>query len=459
MMTAPTDSDRPDVLLVSLDTVRADALSLYGAPDGSSPALAALAASSAVFERAISTAPWTLPAHTSLFTGQQPDRHDVHRELSSVPRDVAWLVDDFRRAGYRTEAWTGGGYLDPTFGFDQGFDRYAAVDPAFPNRAWAERRGNAHDITRAKAAEASRRDLLERLAEPDGGPRFLFAHTYAAHEYAADPALLTASGATPDRLDDLVQGLSTVDMMNRIRRDPALAKDPATIERARFLYRASVRTADEFLADVLAALDRSGRASRTIVVVVSDHGEELFERGAIGHAHQLHEELVRIPMVVRGPGVVPARIGDVVSLADVTPTLRELCRLSPPDGASFGASQDGRSLVPLLRGERLPARPALSHGSRPSGAGERIFRALRGRRIKFMREEGAAGRLFDLDADPGERSDLAASLASDAATQAGYLYTLVTALKSLRGEAGSAALSPELRKSLEALGYLGDSDD
>ncbi|MFG0319807.1 MAG: sulfatase-like hydrolase/transferase, partial [Planctomycetota bacterium JB042] len=179
-------SPAPDVLLISLDTVRADHLSIHGAPAENSPSLARFADSAAVFEQAIAPAPWTLPSHASLFTGQQPDRHDVHRELSAVPRDLPWLVEDFRRAGYRTEAWTGGGYLDPTFGFDRGFDRYGTIDPAFPGRAWAARRGDPAEIRRAEASARSRRELLDRIAAPSEVPTFRFVHTYAAHEYAAD---------------------------------------------------------------------------------------------------------------------------------------------------------------------------------------------------------------------------------------------------------------------------------
>ncbi len=449
----------PDVLLISLDTVRADHLSIHGAPAENSPSLARFADSAAVFDQAIAPAPWTLPSHASLFTGQQPDRHDVHRELSAVPRDLPWLVEDFRRAGYRTEAWTGGGYLDPTFGFDRGFDRYGTTDPAFPGRAWAARRGDAAEIRRAEASARSRRELLERIAAPSDVPTFRFVHTYAAHEYAAAPDLLRDLGAADGELDALLRSLSTVELMNELRRDPRRAEDPGMVERARLLYRASVRTADDFLGEVLRALDRSGRAERTIVVVLSDHGEELFERGAIGHAHQLHEELVHVPLVVRAPGVPPSRIPDVVSIVDVAPTLRALCGLRPPaEGAGFSAVQDGRSLLPLLAGDRLGDRLALSHGSRPEGGGERVFRSLRGRRSKFLRTEGEEGRLYDLVDDPGETRDLAGARPDDARRSAAALDTLVRGLSALRRDAGTANLTPELKAGLEALGYLGGKE-
>lgn len=449
---------RPDVLLVSLDTVRADHVSVYGGPAENSPSLARFADTAVVFEQAIATAPWTLPSHASLFTGQYPDRHDVHRELSAVPRDLPWLVEDFRRAGYRTEAWTGGGYLDPSFGFDRGFDRYGTDDPAFPDRRWAARRGDAGLMNRADASAESRRELLARIGATDGGPRFLFVHTYAAHEYAASPELLLRFGAEEGELPELLESLSTVTLMNEIRRDPARAEDERLKARSRLLYRASLRTADDFLGEVLAALERSGRADRTIVVVTSDHGEELFERGAIGHAHQLYEELVHVPLLVRTPGGAPRRVSDVVSIADIAPTLRELCALRPSGATPFDELQDGRTLAPLLVGDRMPDRLALAHGSRPVGATESVFRALRGSRSKYMESEGAPGRLFDLREDPNERQDVTSARPDDARRSAAALETLVRGLSALRRSSGSATLSPEVKAGLEALGYLGGGE-
>ncbi len=448
------DDPRPDVILISLDTARADRMSLYGCSRETTPRLELLAEGAAVFENAIAPAPWTLPSHVSLFSGQYPDRHGVHASLSQVGADTPWLAETFRAAGYRTAAFTGGGYVHPEFGFARGFERYGFADPATPPVEWAEGRGgNALDLQAAEDAAHARAELLDLIRGERRGARFLFVHSYAAHSYAATPDDLMHLGAERSQIDDLLLGMDTT-KLNKFLETPAPPDVLLRVQwRTRLLYDASLRVADRLVADVAAALESAGRLDHTILVVLSDHGEELLERGTVGHGQSLFEEMVRVPLLVRGPGIEPARCADVVSLADLAPTLRALCGLEAP--AAEAAPQDGRSLAALLAGETLPPAPAYSRGDRRA----RVFRCVRGAKLKYVFEEApgeaARARLFVLADDPGELQDAASARPAEARLLEAALRARVAEMQR-HGSAGpSARLSPEVEKELRALGYLG----
>jgi len=447
--------ERLDVVLISLDTLRADRSSAYGYDAETTPTLARLAAESVVFENAITTAPWTLPAHISIFSGQYPDRHRVHGQHSHLAAETPWIAEEFQRAGYRTLAFTGSGYVNPEFGFARGFDRYAFTDPSFPPPEWLRRRraiGIAQGPPNVQPPR-TRVELLERLREPRRAPRFVFVHTYAAHNYAAGPEDLRALGAERDDVDELVTGVDTNALNRRLDELPDGPEADRLRERASFLYDASLRVADRLVADVLDALERADRLEHTVVVVLSDHGEELFERGNIGHGGSVYEEMVRVPLMIRLPGASPARVPNVVSLVDVAPTLRELCGLPSP---AEPGREDGRSLVPLLHGESLPPRPALARGDRR----DLVFRCLRGADFKFVLEERPAEtprtRLFALDADPNEVVDRSDEQAARTDELAETLRGTVERLEALGPHRVEAELSGDVLENLKELGYLGD---
>lgn len=444
---------RPDVVLVSLDTVRADRTSAYGYARPTTPALAELAREAVVFDNAISTAPWTLPAHVSVFSGQYPDRHRAFGRYSHVALETPWLVEEFRRAGYLTAAYTGGGYVDPQFGFARGFDVYACDDPAFPPAEWlaekCEREGSA-----APGPSRARAELGRLLGAERRSPRFLFVHTYAAHNYLASSADLLAVGARSEQLAELQEGVNPSKLEGELYRleDQALAARLRA--NASLLYDGALRVADRLVADVVAALRDSGRLEDTILVVLSDHGEELFERGRIGHGSSTYEEMVRVPLLIRAPGLEPAHVGDVVSLVDLAPTLRELAGLRrDPARAPL---DDGVSLLPRMRGESLGARAVVARGD----VRDRVFRCLRGDDLKLVRETRLETppvlRVFRLDADPLEAHDLAAQDPDAAQALEQELLERVRRLEAL-GPAGlEAEVSGELLQQLRNLGYLGD---
>jgi arylsulfatase A-like enzyme len=443
----------PDVVLVSLDTVRADRSSAYGYARPTTPALAELAREAAVFDNAVTTAPWTLPAHVSVFSGQYPDRHRAFGRYSHVALETPWLVEEFRRAGYRTAAYTGGGYVDPQFGFARGFDVYACDDPAFPPAEWlaekSEREGSA-----APGPARARAQLGRLLGGERRSPRFLFVHTYAAHNYLASSADLLAVGARSEQLAELWEGVNPSKLEGELYRLEDQAQAPRLRANASLLYDGALRVADRLVADVVAALRESDRLEDTILVVFSDHGEELFERGRIGHGSSTYEEMVRVPLLIRAPGLAPVRVGDVVSLVDLAPTLRELAGLRrDPARASL---DDGVSLLPRMRGEPLGPRAVLARGD----VRDRVFRCLRGDDLKLVRETRLETppvlRVFRLGEDPSEAHDLSAREPDAAQALEQELVERVRRLEAL-GPAGlEAEVSGELLQQLRNLGYLGD---
>lgn len=443
-----------DVILISLDTVRADRLAVYGGNAATSPQLAALAQDAVVFDQAISAAPWTLPSHVTIMSGQYPDRHGSHAPTSHIAATTPLLAESFRAAGYETIAYTGGGYVNPEFGFARGFERYGISDPAYPPPAWVEARGGPQTARQlAATVTATRADLLRCLDAPRHRPLFLFVHTYVAHNYAAPPDVLRALGAADADLPELLSGI-VINEVTRLINDadaPAAAK-----ERARWktglLYDAAVRVADDLVGDIVDRLRQTGRFDDTLLVVTSDHGEELLERGQIGHGQSLHEEQLHVPLIMHVPGLAAGRRADAVSLADLAPTLLELCGIDSPPGVA-----DGRSLAGLLRHDTpLAPLPLLARGNRR----DLVQRALRGERLKLivkdLDEGGIDQTLYDLRADPGELTNALTDRPGEAARIQSTLFELVRDLKT-RGVAGTTAeLSGTVLEHLKELGYLND---
>jgi arylsulfatase A-like enzyme len=434
----PAVEPRPhDVILISLDTMRADRMSLYGAKKPTTPFLERLAPSSMVFDAAIAPAAYTLPSHASMLTGQLPDRIATRSPVRGVnPRSAPLLARAFRDAGYHTMAFTGGGYVDPEFGFESGFERYSTIDLGMVLRRLQS------DLDHP--SEGALNELSEILKTDAPAPRFIFLHTFAAHNYRSSAEDLLAVGADPEEVPELTR-------LNREQKPVIeLLKDlggvgPENRERLTVLYDGALRVADAFVEYVVSELEAAGRLDRTLLVIVSDHGEELYEHGGFGHAHQVYEELIWVPFIVRGPGVKPGRSATVVSLVDVAPTLRELCGLPHVPG------MDGRSLAPILGGGVLPAEPTIA---RVCPSKNNTLYALRNDRYKLLVEENKSRvELFNLEEDPGELNDLSPRNQKLCSRLRNLLKAQVDALNS-EGQGTAPALSPALMEDLKQLGYI-----
>lgn len=403
----------PAVLLITLDTTRADRLGAYGSARGATPALDALAERSVVFERAYAVAPMTLPAHASLFTGRLPTRTGVRwngeQRLPDSAADMPTLAERLRRAGYATGAFVSASVLDRAFGLDRGFERYDdAVGEAVagPGGVWKAERPARETLSRA----------LAWLAEQaPGRPVFLWVHLFEPH----DPYLPPAPFAT------------------------RFADDPYTGELA---------ATDEALATLLEHA-RFRRESQAIVSVIGDHGESLGEHGEATHGILLHEATLHVPWILAAPGIPPRRLGALVSQVDLAPTLLALAGAAPLAEAS---ALDGIDLSSAMRGA------ATGLHSRTLYAESLYANALYGwaplrstRRGSYKWVAGARGELYDFVADPGETRDLRASLPAET----GALERALAEIRARErfagaGAAAGVAVDAALAASLRSLGYL-----
>jgi arylsulfatase A-like enzyme len=315
------------LVLVSLDTVRADHMSVYGYGRQTTPRLESFAAGSLVFDRALSSSTWTLPSTATMLTGLLPAQHGANRRTRSLGSEVVTVAERLAAAGYRTAAITEGGFVGPSWGLAQGFDRYDVQ----PGLAW---QADTRDVARTVAAAET------WVRENRNRPFFLFLHTYEAHqpyvdrEGFAQPFLAAA--------DRGAAGLS--------RRVDPRAAPPSTEELARLvaLYDGEIARTDHYLSRFLAVLQEMV-GDDVAVVVTSDHGEEFLEHGDLEHGFgKVFDPNVRVPLIVRPPAArrgLAGRFSMPVSGLDVVPTLLDLAGLPHDD-------LPGRSLLAIAGGPR-----------------------------------------------------------------------------------------------------------
>ena len=348
-------SNRPpekwNVLLVSFDTTRADALGCYGNAHGASPNVDALAQEGTLFTHAFSPIPITLPAHTTMLTGLDPNRHSVRdNALFDVPTTAPLLQQTLKGEGRRTFAVVASIVLLGRHRLSRGFDHY-------DDAGLVVTEGEEHE----RQADAVAAAALPQLAGSE--PFFGFVHFYDPHQpYRAPPELIAKTG------------------------------DP---------YLAEVACADRAFGRLIDALKSSGRLEHTIVVLTADHGEGRGEHGEASHGFLLHDATQHVPLVVRVPGAKPSRCDALVRLCDLAPTLLELLAIDEPPGL------DGRSLAAAFHDGELDDQPVylettsteLSFDLAP------LFGVRTG---EWKLVTGARPHLWHLADDPGELKDVAA---------------------------------------------------
>lgn len=396
----------PDVVLVVVDTLRADRLSLYGYEHATSPHLDAWARNQGVvFRSAVSPAPWTYPSHVSLFTGLDTLSHGYH-DAVALPASTEMLAEVLQGVGYETLAVTAGGYVSPRYGFAQGFDRY---------------------FTNTRGDRVAEGDLpfnleksLEWLGEGDR-PAFLFLHTFEVHSpyHVRQPYYRELFGdeGDPDLIGELShqrQGHGTT-AGAVIRRTlargkgqgapPIESEDFPLVSRA---YDSGVAYADHLLGDFFTALEERGRP--TLLILTSDHGEALGEHGGLGEHGYLYDHNLMVPLILSLPGGrgAGAMIDRQVRTIDIFPTVLDALGLEPRPGI------DGRSLLPLLDDGRVDFPRVAWSSTAMQGV------ALRqDGKVKYIanptvwERERAAESFFRLDRDPLEIENLAASEATE----------------------------------------------
>ena len=435
---------RPNILLISLDTLRADHLSAYGAPRETASAIAALAARGILFTSAEAANNWTLPSHMSIFSGLTPAAHGVLPDMGQVrgylhpdrklPLSAApglrLFPQELAAAGYRTAAVTENGWVSGRFGFNRGFRVYRS-----------DLRGNL-DRTAAAALEE-----LERVG--DRGPWFLFVHTYTAHQPYHAPGQYRLRWASPDHVG-FAWPAQRVPIADYYRfHAPLFPPAPSDIRAFRDLYDGQVAWADSLVGTLESWLKDKGLLEQTIIVVTSDHGEEIFERGQFDHGDTLHEEVTHVPLVLAGGGLPRGKLVETrVSLVDLSATLLDLAGL----GTEFGL---GRSLRETWDGSATPSPARLAFAEAIDFHGRKLSAVWRGNLKYLRRGEGVDQELYDLRRDPGEEHNLA----SRRPELAKSLRALIDAhranaakIQSVLGKSDEG-LDEELIRKLKSLGY------
>ncbi len=418
----PSGPRPPNVLLITVDTLRADRLGFYGYQPPTSPELDAFAAGAVVFDTAMASAPWTLPALASVLTSEYTSTHGCWKHSMVLDESFTTLPEILLAAGYDTAGIVIQRFVTTRYGLMQGIvhfdDSHTYTDPQ-----------PAHSITSQGVSDKALRFLEQKAAAPERGPWFLWLHYMDPHGlYVEHPGITEAFVSAGEKPRE---------------------------QRQAELYDGEIRYTDGQIGRVLEGLERHGFGPETVVVFLSDHGEELQDHGRMGHGHTVFQELVRVPFVIRAPGCAPARVSTVVRQVDVLPTVLELCRVPVPQGIA------GRSLVPLLRGEAMEEVPALVELA--LGRGDTLD-ALRKGALKVVAtsKEGGFRALYDVSEDPLETRDLREERPEEFRLLREELERLRgIALERARlfGTAREIAFTPGEAQDLHDLGYGGTGED
>ncbi len=457
----------PDIVLVSLDTFRADRVGAYGNPDGLTPNLDRFAQEAVVFTRAYAQSTTTGPSHASMFTSRYPSEIAGTGRAPAIPEDVYTLPEVLGTYGYQTGARVAGGDLDPAIGPTRGFDSYeTAVDFG---SLW-------HTLPMATAwldAADAAKPLFLFLHGYDAHPTYLKPTPYgliSAKEHPIAPSQAQLLNGTErvldghwhptfDILDEVAKGMlrprskeGRAAFAARVAASPepmptVSAADEALI---RSVYDGAVSYADTQFGLLLARLEARGRLDDTVIVVMGDHGEALGEDGLFHRCCSLDDNVTHVPLMVRLPAGEGGgrKVGAVVELVDLMPTLLELVNATVPAGVK------GISLVPALRGEPFEGRrSALTQG----GDATRMYsvRSASGR-LTYTGVPAVSDVLADVVEAaqlPGPAFEAAAG--TDAAEQVALRSELVRELRTLTPSElqEAVALPPELRDALRAKGY------
>ena len=396
-------AERPNLLLVTIDTLRADYVGVYGASQAQTPVLDGLAARGARFARAMSSAPLTGPSHATILTGLYPPQHGVRDNIVfTLDAKHKTLATRLKAEGYRTAAFVGAYPVAAAFGFRQGFDAFTENFKENPQPgAGAERPAN-------EVVD----DALAWLSKPGPGPFFAWMHLYDPHApYSPPEPYRTTFAGRP--------------------------------------YDGEIAFADAQLGRVLGWLKSSGKEASTVVAVVADHGESLGEHRELTHAVLIYEATLHVPFLLAGPGIPSGTTVEArVSTLDLVPTLLRLLAFDIP------VEMSGRDLRPAFRGARLPPEPLYA---------ESLFGRLNCRWASlrawvegdFKLIDGGRAELFDLAKDPSEANNLAELEAPRVGRMRESLRRALAKMAPQGDRARAVSITPEQEAMIRSLGYVG----
>ena len=444
------------IVLVVVDTLRADALPWYGASAEAAPFLAELAGTSSVFEKARSTSSWTGPATASLLTSQWPFQHGVLNGLVAaralaetgapvqtgrLPSTAPTLAEVLAGDGWRTFGVSANPNVAAEAGFDRGFDRFVTLEGS------AVAVAEAAEVWRDEYLSADRAFLYLHYMDPHAPYHLRDVQLDEATQEALDRYLEEAPPNRPAYADD-PRGLRVRHVLSAQREGRLALSTAAVTDLMRAAYASEVQFFDARFRELWERFELDS----ALVIVTADHGEEFGDHGGFGHEFSLFEELTHVPLCVREPGGRPAgaaaRVADPVSLVDVFPTVREFAgapALGVEAGQDLRAPRDGARVLVAGRTEST------------TDGGSRTLNAVWSDPLKWIGEAGTgAVQLYDLSSDPTERQSLSATRTDDVQALGAALTNLFRTAPRHEREFVETELDAERRAELESLGYLGD---
>jgi len=423
-----------NVVVILVDTLRPDHLGTYGYDRDTSPTIDALADRGVTFENAFVQAPWTTPSIASMLCGLYPTAMDLGfwSDPGKVGGSVDTLAEVLRDAGFRTHAVTAKGGTNAEFGFSQGFDSYD------------------EDAGYIQLAAERVESFLGDLGEDERF--FLFLHTLDVHNF-------NPLGEYRDRFvapyeGDVIPADLPANEINRFLQGWKTRVETSEFGDAewayiRSLYDACIRMVDDQLARVIAKLKETGRYDDTLIIITSDHGEEFGEHGFSGHGYTMYDENIRVPFILSHPSLPKVQLAPLVRMLDLAPTVAALCGVEP------SRQWQGVDLAPVIEGRdlSLPVYVECAHSH---------LKTLRTEDAKLIAGKARPGvRLFALNDDPAEKSNLAEDPASAKQLEAmkrallKWVRSNAGLAAKFSGRGGDAGMSEDARREMEALGYTG----
>ena len=445
-----TTHNIPHIVLITIDTLRTDALSCYGSKRHSTPNMDALAGDGILFEQAIAPSPWTLTTFGSLFTGLSPEAHGAFTPFSRLSDNFETMAEYFQKEGWFTAAVGDNAVLTQS-NMDQGFNFYDFYPDPSIGRSLGFKilRRTLPTLFRAEATTGfiARQTvtLLDRLKDKDF---FFWVHFFDPHLPYKPPAGRLPKNGPPE-------GMSTV--FNKKMKDEITTgrKAPSRDDREwiRQLYDAEVRLVDKAVGRIVDKLKNQNLYDNALVILTSDHGEEFFEHGGLGHGHTLYNELLHVPLIIKLPGTTTARVIPTrTSIQNLLPTLLELC----------GLKYDSNSMTAQSMTQTILGRQSLEE--HPIKASGMLYYAQKEAMIfndhKYIRLLNNTGQeLYDLTNDPKETTSLVANNPDWIKEGANLLDQSTERAKAMADRFGTKAsekvdLRDSTRQKLKSLGYI-----
>jgi arylsulfatase A-like enzyme/Flp pilus assembly protein TadD len=406
---AAAAADHPSVILITLDTVRADRMGFLGSKNGLTPNLDALALQGVVFEHAYSQAPITPVSHATILTGTFPQYHGIRNFGDRLPPSVPFLPEILHAQGYHTGAFVGSIILDPKNGFASGFERgFDIYNAGFHRQKTGERR----EASMQRRGEVTLGYVLEWLGQQHGKPFFLWFHLWDAHDPYNPP-------------------------------EPFRSRFPGAP------YNGGIAYVDATVGKLLDYLRNQGLYDNALIAIAADHGESLGDHGELTHSVFLYDATIHVPLLLKLPGnrFAGQRVNAAASLVDLAPTLLEALGQTPPP------AMQGRSLLPLIANPHPENRPSFATGDHSERSfGWSALVSLRVGNQLYVR--APSPELYDLAADPGAKINLFPDKRAAAVRLAIQLDNFVKRISTGAPQALQDGLDEKSREKLSALGYV-----